>query len=469
MELKTEESFKHDLVPQVVETNIHENLPPNDSIGFIYLWTNLTTKRWYLGKRNGPPRSGYLFSSTQKDFLIDFTNPNYTWRYDIMTYVTTNKTDLTNLEHGMLSTMHDPETGEGGATKNPMSYNKSNGIPVKTKEPNVKKVQLLAQRIINGEFPIRLKVEITVLLQMIIAGYRVQSRRKDLNKHQLDIAGAINDDGGITDPCPSDCNTKHNHIVGCDPVVMLHNVTYNNMYYEDLIVDGSQTIQGASRSDKAVYLRVLDVPTEETENFTSEEFVMLGNALNPPQKKKKIATDRDDFEDYIEGAYYNSNVPVKSENNRKIGKEIHGLHSKTIDTAILAVKNKIKKDQRFVKTGEVFCDYDTPAYKKRLEAALRKHNNLNGVHCISAKTNFYKIIDTIRVLDTLLLQKKEDSTFNIHELRVLAWHKDPETEKLWTQKRQAEYEGYNERIFNHCGIDLTFKYMPSWSEDIADV
>ena len=124
---------------------------------------------------------------------------------------------------------------------------------------------------------------------MIIAGYRVQSRRKDLNKHQLDIAGAINDDGGITDPCPSDCNTKHNHIVGCDPVVMLHNVTYNNMYYEDLIVDGSQTIQGASRSDKAVYLRVLDVPTEETENFTSEEFVMLGNALNPPQKKKKIA------------------------------------------------------------------------------------------------------------------------------------------------------------------------------------
>ena len=205
MILKTEEIFKHDLVPQVVETNLNENPPPVDSIGFIYLWTNLITKMWYLGKRNGPPRSGYLFSSTQKNFLSDFVNPNYTWSYIIMTYVTTNTTDLTNLEHQMLT--------ERNAKEDEMSYNKSNGIPVKTKEPNLKKVLQLAYRIKNQEFPIKSKVEIKYLMQLIKDSIRIQGRRKDKMETIKEIRDFINDAGGITDPCPTDCDKKHNHIM----------------------------------------------------------------------------------------------------------------------------------------------------------------------------------------------------------------------------------------------------------------
>ena len=101
--------WKRELVPQVAETNLEKISIPKKSIGFTYLWTNLTTGMWYYGKHEGYPRDGYLFSSKQKEFLRDFTNLEYTWRYEIMEFTTTNKDDLTNLEFKKLSSMHDPK------------------------------------------------------------------------------------------------------------------------------------------------------------------------------------------------------------------------------------------------------------------------------------------------------------------------------------------------------------------------
>ena len=177
---KNEIKYTLELIPQVVEHNLNDINPPKDSIGFIYLWTNLKNGKWYLGKHEGYPKDGYLFSSKDKDFLKEFTATNSQWRYEIMNFVNTTKADLTNLENRMLSERHDPKTGKGGATKNPMSYNKSNGIPVKTGEPNRKKINLLAKRIIGKidpkdpdgkkkiyEFPIIEDVENDVPLKMI--------------------------------------------------------------------------------------------------------------------------------------------------------------------------------------------------------------------------------------------------------------------------------------------------------------
>ena len=73
--------WKRELVPQVAETNLEKISIHKKSIGFTYLWTNLTTGMWYYWKHEGYPRDGYLFSSKQKEFLRDFTNLEYTWRY----------------------------------------------------------------------------------------------------------------------------------------------------------------------------------------------------------------------------------------------------------------------------------------------------------------------------------------------------------------------------------------------------
>ena len=459
--------WKRELVPQVAETNLEKISIPKKSIGFTYLWTNLTTGMWYYGKHEGYPRDGYLFSSKQKEFLRDFTNLEYTWRYEIMEFTTTNKDDLTNLEFKKLSLMHDPKTNKGGAAKNPMSYNKSNGIPVKTKEPNLKKVQNLARRIINEEFPIRLKIEISFLLLKIQKDERIQGRRKDKFKHIQDITGFINDAGGITDPCPIGCDRKHEHIIGCDPVVMLHNVTYRGKFHDEIIVDGSQTIQGASRAKKAVYLRVQDVPPEETDDFTDGEKVMLSNALNPPQQKKKDPTDRDDFEDYMEGQYYNEGLPVNSDNHIETGKKLHGLHGNTVTAAIQTVEDKIEKDEHYVRTGEVFCDYDTPAYKPKLEKMVKKLNNIPGVYCYPSKTSFYKVDKTIRELNSLVKQMEEDPSFVIHEMRILHHHPGPKAKKEF-KPIIKEHEEWNKNIFSKTGINVEFVYMPEYDLEDED-
>ena len=125
-EKKQQKLWEQDLVPQVVETNLNENPPPEKCFGFIYCWTNLDNKKWYRGKHQGYPRDGYLFSSKNEDFLVDFTDPNSRWKYEILDYVTTSTTDLTNLEYEILT--------ELDARNDPMSYNLSNGIPVKTND-----------------------------------------------------------------------------------------------------------------------------------------------------------------------------------------------------------------------------------------------------------------------------------------------------------------------------------------------
>lgn len=445
--------FKYELVPQVVESNVDEFLAPEGSVGFIYLWTNLTTGEWYLGKRNGPTKSGYLFSSKQDRFLSDFVNPKYKWSYNIMTYVTTNVNDLTNLESDMLT--------EKDAKNDPMSYNKSNGIRVNTGEPNLKKVLLLASRIINLEFPIREKVQIKDLMQMIENGERVQSRRKDNYDKIKEIAEFINDAGGITDPTPE------KGIVGCDPVVILHNTVFNGKFYEELIVDGSTTTQGASKADKAVYLRVQDVPAEETADFTDGELVMLGNALNPPLKKRKTPNTKDEFYDHVLQSYYKG-LDVKSEVNIQTGKQIHGLSTQAINRVLKDVINDVAKKKRWAASGETFCDYDTPAYKDRLVKAVRKANSLHGVYCIDAKTSYYKVDKTLQVLKDLLIQKEEDPSFVCDELRVMLWHKDPETEEYWNEHNRNNREAENKYVFNKTGIRVTFKYMPTWDSSEQD-
>ena len=461
-----EQFFEHDLVPQVVETNINETKPPKDSIGFIYEWTNLTTGKWYRGKRNGPIKSGYLFSSEQPDFVKDFANTDYTWRYNIMNYVTTNKDDLSDLEYEQLSSMHSPKTGKGGAAKNPMSYNASNGIPstARNEAPNLKKIEVLASRIMNQEFSIK-KVEIEPLMEMIKDRQRVQARFKDRPDHINDIKEKINDVGGITKACPSDCDVKHNHVkVGCDPVVMLHGVTFRGKFFTDIIVDGNHTIQGAFKADKAVYLEQQDVPAEETEGWSDEELILLGDALNPPEEKTDIPNDRYDFELYMEQAYYNKKQSIddiNSKENKEAAKRIFKLSSGKTKSAISAVTNRVIKGKRN-ETGEVFCDYSTPAYSGLLDAAIRKANNLNGVYCISDKTSFYKTYNTVQVLNKLIIQKEEDPDFVCTELRIMLWHKDPQTETDWNNNQRNDREQENKNVLSKCGINVVFKYMPTW-------
>ena len=153
--------------------------------------------------------------------------------------------------------------------------------------------------------------------------------------------------------------------------------------------------------------------------------------------------------------------------HREIGKKLHGLHGNTVTAAIETVEDKIEKDEHYVRTGEVFCDYDTPAYKPKLEKMVKKLNNIPGVYCYPSKTSFYKVDKTIRELNSLVKQMEEDSSFVIHEMRILHHHPSPKAKKDF-KKKEKEHEEFNKNIFSKTGIDVIFEFMPVYDVDDED-
>ena len=173
----------------------------------------------------------------------------------------------------------------------------------------------------------------------------------------------------------------------------------------------------------------------------------------------------------MEQAYYNKKQSIddiNSKENKEAAKRIFKLSSGKTKSAISAVTNRVIKGKRN-ETGEVFCDYSTPAYSGLLDAAIRKANNLNGVYCISDKTSFYKTYNTVQVLNKLIIQKEEDPDFVCTELRIMLWHKDPETETDWEKNQRNDREQENKNVLSKCGINVVFKYMPTWeSADLGN-
>lgn len=428
--------WEYDLVPQVVQHNLDDLEVPVDSVGFIYLWTNLKNQKWYLGKHQGYPKDGYLFSSEDEDFLSDFTAEDSQFRYEIVCFVDTNNTDLTNMERNMLLAKD--------ARQNPLSYNKSNGIPVLVDEPDLKKVMVLAERILNQEFPIVDRVSVKSLSDKQMKGERIQSRLKDDPQHIKNITGHINDEGGRTHKC--------------NPIVIAKGYVWKNSKIEP-ILDGNHTIQAAKKSQKGTHLRVQEVPAEEFEDFTDMEMILLCNALNPNPEVSKKAADVDDFEKFIERGYNESGITIKSENNKLIGKEVFGLHGNTVKAAMDRVLNRIEEHSK--ETGEVYIDYSTPLYKPRLERKKSKFNSLKGVRCITFKSSFFKLNVVISELSDMVELNRSDE-FELNELRILMWHGKPSHRTDWFDKYEKQHKIEFKNVTDGCGIKTTFYYMEEW-------
>jgi hypothetical protein len=82
---------------------------------FVYRWRELDTNKWYIGYHGGTPDDGYICSSLIVRPLIQ-ANPD-NWIRKILR--SGSKQDMVLLEKQLLTRLN--------ASKNPMSYNRSNG------------------------------------------------------------------------------------------------------------------------------------------------------------------------------------------------------------------------------------------------------------------------------------------------------------------------------------------------------
>ena len=473
--------------------NLDINPPPSEPhVGYNYTWVNLNTEEFYWGCHQKPLGDFYPHSSKDPKFLRDFTNPDIKWRYNIMSYTMTNVNDVLIEENKRLSELHDFKTGKGGAAKNPMSYNKSNGIPPKKMLFNPPRlddmVKPLAERIRkNGEtneFTV-ITMEAQKLVDMIENGEYLQSRAAESKNDINHITDSVNDKGGQT--------------TSCQPVVLLNEVTTpSGVACSKCIGDGMQTIQGVSASI-AQHLEVVNIPKEETEDFSISELLALGNHLNPQQIIKKTPCNKKDFERFLHSIWNqyienNDSIEVDESVINKIintqqnideGITIYGLFhgkgrngcGKSIQNVMFEISNNLS-----VSTSE-WKDYDLDRYKNKLNDKIKEYEN-EGMWVIYGRTSWFEqagahhlinqILEVIDINKELEVRIKngEKGLQKYKKIIILLWYKTPEDKKSWNEKftkngkkramgesvAQEHKKRVYDKILDGHGIELIFDY-----------
>jgi len=481
---------KYNLPSQAKDNhNLSEFSPPAGHYRYIYHWTNLTSGMWYIGKRPKPLGDRYDHSSKDENFLDDFCNPNIKWKYEIMKYVETTDDDLSDIEYEILSSMHDPKTGKGGAARNLMSYNRSNGIPsTKIVKPiDREKVERLAEEILNNSetntFPIS-NYKTKELIRMIRAEERIQSRAVDNPAAIKNIKYKIEKEG----------SNKN-----CSPVIMLEGViTQGGKFCSGkCIVDGNQTIQGASKT-KVSNLKVMSIPKKLTEGWTLSELMLLGSFLNPAEEVPKTPCNDQCFKKLLytmwesrsdknlETSKTNINKIINTEENLDIGKsEPYLLKPLTAKNVIKNVVANIEHDHDT--SGATWKDYDADAYEHLLDdrvAELEKRGNDMVIH---GRTTWFnqagiahlsKILLKINATNDIIGQPQNKK---IDKLWIILWYKKPIDKKEWKiktreiKKATKTTAAVHEKKLMHLnksfdliemwnkipGIEVELEYMPS--------
>jgi hypothetical protein len=98
----------------ITEVEQIESTSSGDS--FLYLWTNTSNGRLYLGKHKGSPDDGYVASSTK--FLFEYDQNPSTWVRSILAFGSENK--ILQIETEMLKLLN--------VMSNPLYYNLSTNL-----------------------------------------------------------------------------------------------------------------------------------------------------------------------------------------------------------------------------------------------------------------------------------------------------------------------------------------------------
>ena len=382
---------------------------PKKYDAYVYKAKNKTKKnKKYLGYHVGKPDGTYLHSSEDEEFQIDFANSKNDFEMQVLAFGS--KIEMATLEYEMLT--------EVDAKNNPEYYNKSNGGGMYVKRTKYKKVEELWQNIMNKKFPIIMEDKTKI---------------KDMERFQVRVANTDPDHLRTLTDIMMDL---HGDLKEWEPVHVLEDYNDDN---SDLMINGNHTTISANNVDHVLEMPVMYIPKHIWSQFDEIELITLANLLNPQPEKPAKKSDPEDWIQLFIKKFYDKQIPVDSDENKKLLK-YNGFTTRKITSAIKKAENEIE-DKKLIPPGMQLKVYTDKDIKDIVETSSDK-DTTSYVES-SALFKMDKLLDKFDAIINSGLTKRHV----IIHLR----HPSMKSKKEWDKKWSAKVNTRIERISESYG------------------
>lgn len=327
---------------------------------FIYKFTHKPTGRWYLGmhglKEDESHRDGaYWNSSTDEEFKELLQTKPHEFLYEISEYGTVSA--IYKKENELLESLN--------AAKDPMSWNKWNGIKYQSKElPRLDLIDKLATDAYDKESDLERKEEKVNEIFDDVDLVKLQVR--------FDTALSSKKIGEYKNEMKSNNSTKGFTLT----IVRLPGG-------KKVLVGGNHTGQSAL-SAKMIYIEVVYID----EDLSMEEMLALGDALNRKKEIQRMTTHMDDVAGKLVEFYDNKKITddtFKDKYSTDYIKITGGFKGSEI-AKVRKIAKDIIEDRGYWKAGKVWKDWGSKTRKEKEK--LVKAEMDDNIFCTTQSSMF---------------------------------------------------------------------------------
>ena len=388
-------------IPSVSEVDIFE--APKVYEAFVYKWTNKDTDKKYLGIHKGFVGDGYLDSSTSKQFKEDRSNSTSNFKYEILAYG--DWEEIQNKETEILKSVD--------AENNDDWYNEHNGSGA-VQSYDIDSIVEFFKRVKSGEFDCD-KLEDKEDVYNI---RRLQSRKEwYISETVSEVKSSLKDSAG--------------DVIHCEPIIICEQRVKNrDGKYEDLIIDGNNTITGIYQSVHATQAPVIRIPKKVHSKLSNVELNAASNLFNKkPKIRKKPATLRDAAK-HLLGVYKNTKGKIKPEDVENYKwMDAMGYNSDN-KRAIRKYANVDIKQYKFELSDKVFISYDVNSpYRNEMTTKTETLRD-KDTHAVYTVSNYIRLD---RVMKEFRISGKRN-------LKVVIYFKNIDDVDKWNIKMKDEHQ-----------------------------
>ena len=412
---------------------------------FLYKFTHKPTSRWYLGmhglKEDESHRDGaYWNSSTDEEFKELLQTKPQEFLYEIS-------------EYGTVSAIYKKENElleSSNAAKDPMSWNKWNGIKYQSEElPRLDLIDKLATDAYDKESDLERKKEKVDEIFDDVDLVKLQVR--------FDTALSTKKIGEYKNEMKSNNSTKGFTLT----IVRLPGG-------KKVLVGGNHTGQSAL-SAKMIHIEVVYID----EDLSMEEMLALGDALNRKKEIQRMTTHVDDVAGKLVEFYDNKKITddtFKDKYSTDYIKITGGFKGKEISKVRAAAKDIIK-DRGNWKAGKVWKDWSvrTKIIRKEKEKLIKAEINDNTFCTIESS-----MFRTDRIMEDWIEDK--DARVKVKEkprpnIKVLMYYKSFSQNQEYVKSQVVHmHERILKSFLRGEGIEnpiIIFKDLEYWEDKVS--
>ena len=408
------------MIDRIIKKNIPENI--NDYKYFIYLWTIVETGKQYCGYHLGVPlRDGYYHSSEDETFNKEFSNSEFTMKYEVLGYFKYEK-EAKRFE------------GLSIRTKKQQGVNMAN-ISLSSKPFwDKNKVYKVYNDIESGtlKYKLKPKSEISKL------GWW-QTRSEGSRKHKVDIRKRIDDKGGSLELT--------------DALIVVNGTNKELGLGDEVGISGKHTGEAIQDSKHATEYKRIDI---DCSDWNKAEIKKLSSLLNDDEELKLRQTTSDYVKEIVE-LWVDSKIEPDS---TEAYDWLEGYKSLSIsDRSTIMERAKVIVD---TKKDELTSGREKKQYHHNDSDTIKIMSNYEevGVKILlmgSGRHNYN------RIFETMWNVKEKDWLEGIHTIRVLIHHSSKKNKKNWTINGRPELELMEEKL--ELPFEIEYIELPYYKSD----